>query len=202
MNSRNKENDKYCQITIEKFEEANKDFLGNKLISSFLNDPQHRQAYYRAICKPTEENKQELDSLFKAFYFAVRFTSHISSTLHFNAINYDKRSRKINDRYMLTLDSNVNSDDGETTFKDLLVNKSEPFLEGSNFLDQIKCPVLYKAIQLLSDKQYEIIRLVYFHGLTDTEISKMLNKSQQAVSKTHKKALKVLYAYLCKERRA
>lgn len=194
-------NDEFCKSSIKKFEEENKEFVSNKIIISFLNIPQHREIYYQTICNPTNENKDLLDKLFKSFYFEIRFTSHISSTLHFNAINHDKRSRTLNNRFNLTLDSTINSEDGETSFKDLLADENESdivdkIVQGSDLLEHIECPTLYEAIKLLSEKQLEIIQLVYVHGFTDTEVSKILNKSQQTISKTHKKALTTLYNYI------
>lgn len=55
-----------------------------------------------------------------------------------------------------------------------------------------------EAVIRLTDKQKEILYLAYVKRLTDTEIGIVLNKSQQAVSKTHKKALKNINNYLQK----
>ncbi|WP_428842484.1 sigma factor-like helix-turn-helix DNA-binding protein [Lysinibacillus mangiferihumi] len=40
------------------------------------------------------------------------------------------------------------------------------------------------------------MNLVYIKGFSDTEIGQLLNISQQAVSKTHKKALKNIREYI------
>ena len=52
------------------------------------------------------------------------------------------------------------------------------------------------ALYSLTEKQKQIINLVYIKGFSDTEIGQLLNISQQAVSKTHKKALKNIREYI------
>ena len=201
MTNENICNDECCQTIIKAYEKENKVFLENNLIVSFLKNPMHKRLYHQAICNPTQENKHQLDKLFKAFYFEIRFASHIASTIHFNAINYDKRFRKMNTRFHLTLDATVSSEDGETTFKELLADDKAhliivEIISKRSILEQVECPILHRALQTLSDKQLEIIQLVYLHGLSDTEVSRVLNISQQSVSKTHKKALKKLYDFI------
>jgi len=186
---------------IRKFEEENLELLSNTLVSSFLKIPANKNMYMETISNPTPENMKKLDILFKHFYFKVRFISHISTTLKFNSINYDKRLRLLQSRFASTLDASINSNEGEETSLDLLADE-----QAYNLLDEIvikgdldehvTCPILYNALNSLTKKQNEIMNLAYVEGLSDTEIGLRLNKTQQAISKTHKKALENMLNYV------
>ena len=57
------------------------------------------------------------------------------------------------------------------------------------FLEKIS---LRQAIELLPERESVVIRLRYFHGLTQQRVSKVLNVSQVQVSRIEKKALQKL----------
>ncbi|MCL6587906.1 MAG: sigma-70 family RNA polymerase sigma factor [Anoxybacillus sp.] len=196
--------DPFCKQKIEEFKEENKDFLENPVVKSFLMEEKNQKLLVEVICDPTEENQKLLDNEFKKFYFDIRFTSYISMVLYFNAINFDKRYRKMLKRHPLTVDQPIKNDTSNTSFNAMLVDveteiQVEDILRSDNIEDYITNPVLYEAIQSLTEKQKEVISLAYVKGLTDTEISKVLNKSQQAVSKIHKAALKSICKFIEKK---
>ncbi|MEB2301544.1 sigma-70 family RNA polymerase sigma factor [Lysinibacillus xylanilyticus] len=192
---------KWNEENIRKFELENQELLDNDLVVSFLKIPTNKEIYMKTISNPTPENMKELDILFKHFYFKIRFISHISITLKFNSINYDKRVRLLQSRFPTTLDASINSSEGEETFLDLMADEQAENLIGeaiiSDDLDEhVTCPIMYEALNSLTKKQKEIINLAYAEGLSDTDIGLILNKTQQAVSKTHKKALKNMLTYI------
>ena len=192
---------KWNEEKIRKFEEENQEFLHNEVVISFLKIPINKNIYMDTISNPTQENMNELDRLFKQFYFKIRFISHISSTLKFNSINYDKKWKLVQSRFILTLDSSINSNEGEGVFVDLIADEQSENLFNETVLnnsleEHVTCPLLYNALNSLTKKQKEIIYLAYIEGLNDTEIGQRLNKSQQAISKTHKKALGNILTYL------
>lgn len=195
------ENKRDDEERIKKFEGENQQLLNNELVISFLKIPTNKEKYMDTILNPTMENMKELDMLFKHFYFKIRFISHISSTLKFNSINFDKKLRLIQSRFSLTLDATINANEGQETFLDLVADEqaeghfSEVNLK-DNLDDYVISPILYDALKSLTKKQKEIISLAYAEGLSDTEIGRRLNKTQQAVSKTHKKALENMMMYI------
>lgn len=185
---------------LDDFYKSNKEFLSNPIIKNFLKNQENYQLFLDTINNPTIENKEKLDRTFKLFYFNVRFISFISSSIYFNAVNFDKRQRKYSSRNLLTIDSTMQNDE-EITFKDIIEDtKSEITIEKLSISDDIADylinPILYKAVQSLSVKQKEVLNLVYIKGLSDTEIAKLLNKSQQSVSKIHKIALRKIHDYI------
>lgn len=188
---------------IKEFEEENTKLLQNDIVSSFLKQPLNKQIYYKAISNPTKENMKELDNKFKHFYFNIRFISHISTTLHFNSVNFDQRQRKLQSRFQaprnIVRESGFESE--ENNYLESIPDENakislNTFLSKEDITKQISSPTLYQALNGLSPKQKQIINLAYVNGLSDTEISKLLDKSQQAVSKMHKNALGNLLKFL------
>ncbi|MEO4052897.1 sigma-70 family RNA polymerase sigma factor [Solibacillus sp. CAU 1738] len=188
-----------CTAKYNEYKEKNKDFFNNKVILSFLKSPQNEKLLMKYICEPNRKNKKIIDETFRRFYFNIRFVSFVSSTLHFNAINYDKKVNKYTRANMLTIDSSEGYDQ-KFSFKDLIEDTSAlEVLENSIYKeikDYITEPQLYYAVTKLTNKQRQIIDLCYVYGLNDTEISQLLNKTQQSISKTHKKALEKLKSNL------
>jgi RNA polymerase sigma factor (sigma-70 family) len=176
--------------------------LKNPLIRSFLENKEHAELLTTAICYPTKENNSKLDQIFKKFYFQLRFTTYISNTLYFNAINFDKSNRKTNHRFPLTVDQPIEKE--ETTNKENIEDDSatitlEKIVRSSNIDDYIETIALVQALKLLTPKQKQVISLAYIYGLSDTNIAINLGCSQQAVSKLHKKALIKLRSHLLNE---
>jgi len=192
-------NNDYHEKLIE-FKNNNKEFLANPIIKSFLNKKQNYQLFYNTLCNPTLENKEKLDQSFKLHYFDIRFVSFISSSIHFNSINFDKKQRHYSSRNLLTVDSVIQNEE-EVTFKEIIEDSESAITVdrlsiSDDIADYIVNPVLYEAVQTLSSKQMEVLNLAYLKGLSDTEIARLLNKSQQSVSKIHKKSIRKIKDFI------
>ena len=190
-----------CQVSPDEFKKESI-HKKNQLLASFLDNPKYFDAYRLAMEDPTTENLQTLDRFFKEFYFDIRFTSYISSTIYFNAINFDKRQRMQNSRHSLTLDASIPEGNG-SSFAEMLNDPEtsislDMVLMDESLPDQVTSSDLFAALQTLTPKQLQILELSYVNGLNDTEIGLALAKSQQTVSKTRKRALKALRAFLDK----
>ena len=188
-----------CQVSPD---ESNKESIQkkNQLLASFLGHPDYFAAYRLAMENPTTENLERLDRFFKEFYFDIRFTSYISSTIYFNAINFDKRQRIQNSRHSVTLDATIPEGDGRS-FAEMLGDAEsfislDALLMDASLPDQVASANLFAALQTLTPKQLQILELSYVNGLNDTEIGIALSKSQQTVSKTRKRALRALRSCL------
>lgn len=180
----------------------NKELFNNKLIKEFLKNKDNEALLINAICNSSKSNTDRLNEAFKDFYFSIRFTSYISSALYFNAINFDKKNRKLQSRNLLTLDKPIKNTE-VNTFKEMIHDekaeiKVDSIVKSENIIDYIENTDLYEAVKGLTKKQIEILSLAYIYDMSDTEIGIILNKSQQTVSKTHRKALKNIYDYLTK----
>ncbi|WP_157796253.1 sigma-70 family RNA polymerase sigma factor [Bacillus xiapuensis] len=185
--------EKECCRELKMFLQENKEFFGHVIVQSFLKKKENKCLLIEAICTGNKDIRKKIDTEFKKFYFQIRFTTFISDTLYYNAINYDKRIRKIAQRHPLIINKPVGEEDGNT-LEDVLMDpyaeiKIEDLLQSSSIEDYIVDSVLYEALKELPPKQKQVIDLAYVKGLSNTEISKRLGKTQQAVSKLHKKAL-------------
>jgi RNA polymerase sigma factor (sigma-70 family) len=194
------ENDELCRLKVVEFTKENQEFMNNIIVKSFLEKEENMNLFIASICSTGSKNKEKLDAEFKQFYFNIRFTSFVSNTLYFNAVNYDKRYKKISKRHPLTVDKPL-ADEENSSFKDHIPDTSaeikvDDLLCSSNIEDYVVDPILHAALKTISPKQKEVIDLVYVKGCSDTEIAKRLGKSQQAISKLHKKALKSIYDYI------
>lgn len=170
--------------------------LQNPVIKSFLEIPENMDLLVEVINNPTNLSKTKLDDTFREYYFKIRFTNYLSKAIYFNAINFDKKVNLFLDRNKSILDSQLK--EGENlTLIDYLVSKEwqeehEMWNDSSNIADHLSSYSLYKAIQLLTENQRQLLNLAYIYDLNDSEIAIYLNKSQQAVSRSHKKALEKL----------
>lgn len=125
--------------------------------------------------------------------FEKKFVSYISTLLHFNSINFDKKIRKHQDRFALIMDDVEESDLNHTN--DELFKQELYGLE-----NQISDPNLYKLFLKLSHREKEILNLSYGREERDIEIAQKLGVSQQSVSKTRKNALNKLRKFLYSEK--
>ncbi|MGG0657468.1 sigma-70 family RNA polymerase sigma factor [Rummeliibacillus pycnus] len=182
------ENNKDC-CKFREFIQGNEEFLNNPVIKDFLSKKANYQLLKQSICHPTFQNKERLDQAFRGFYFNIRFTAYISSTLYFHAINLDKKISKLNYRFPVTLDQPF-KEDTEVSLKDIAIYHEDFELKSDNILDYITDPDIYNALKSLTSNQRNILYLVYIKGWTDSEVGNYLKKSQQAVSKSRNKALK------------
>lgn len=191
-----------CDSTsvLRRYLKANEEQLKNPIINSFLSTPENMDLLKQVIIDPTDILINRLDESFKEFYFRIRFTSYLSKTIHFHSINFDKSKKHKFDRFRLILDKPLNKET-DTPLIDVLATTE--FKEEINELDmslgiedRLTNYWLYEGFQQLTENQRQIISLAYLHGLTDSEIAHKLKKSQQAVSKSHTRALKKMRDFL------
>ncbi|MFC7684570.1 sigma-70 family RNA polymerase sigma factor [Ureibacillus sp. GCM10028918] len=168
----------------------------NPLLKTFLEEHEHLELYHQYCSTPNEWLRKLIDERFIQFYIRIRAIAYFSKIIYFTARHFDMESRKYEKRYVLTLDSsgsNGNKNDCISTLKEMIVDESASIQihEWMNHdLEQyIQHPILYKAIQSLNKRQQQILYLSYVSNISDTEISKKLNVTQQAISKSKNKAL-------------
>ncbi|MGB2993095.1 MAG: sigma-70 family RNA polymerase sigma factor [Paenisporosarcina sp.] len=184
---------------LSKFEKH----LQNPVIKSFLEIPENMGLLEEVINNPTNLSKKKLDDTFREYYFKIRFTNYLSTAIYFNAINYDKKVNLFLERNKTILDGQLNDGDSVTLI-DYLASKEwqegqEVWIDSTNIADHLTSYTLFNAIQLLTENQRQLLNLAYIYDLNDSEIAIYLNKSQQAVSRSHKKALKKLKEIIEKE---
>ncbi|MFT8320313.1 MAG: sigma-70 family RNA polymerase sigma factor [Bacillus sp. (in: firmicutes)] len=189
---------------FKKFREENSRLFENEIVQEFLKIEHHYQLLVDAINHPTKTNKDKVDIAFKKHYFTIRFTSYLSKSIYFKAVNFHHKQNVYKSRYPLLLDAEKEID-GNSTYKDQLDDKEseiERYVEKrglrENVAEYVEDPLLYKAIQSLTNAQQNILYYAYVQKCKDTDIALQLNKSQQYISKTHKTALKRIHQFLLK----
>ena len=168
------------------------------VVRAFLQKKSHRQLLEKAVNEPSEENRAKLDQVFKEFYTEVRLIKYVSVVLHNTARTFDKKYRLLNKRFSLSLDEPLKNEE-KGTLVDFVVSDEpqDPLFSKHTVLeDYVDNPKLYAALQHLTDREKEVLKMVFVFDLKVTEIAKIMNVSHQAVSKTKLKALHKLRKYL------
>lgn len=192
--------------TFQRFLVDHSEFLENPIVKDFLKAEGHLLLLANAINNPTENNNKKLDEAFRIHYFTIRFTSYISSSMFFSAINFNKKQAIYKSRYPLILDKEMEA--GEAmTYKEIVVDTQsdiELCMETNYFqrdvLEYVADPFLFNAIKTMTKFQKEILYCAYVCKLNDTEIATKINKSQQYISKVHKEALKNIYHLISRKK--
>ncbi|PDY77412.1 sigma-70 family RNA polymerase sigma factor [Bacillus cereus] len=174
-----------------------KDKLEQPIIKSFLALEENRGLLNKFRANPSGETQKRLDDAFKSFFKRVRKIKYFNNLIHFLSIDFDKKVRKNNERLSLTLDKPM-IDETTTTIKD---NFPDPtaylnFVSNPSLLDDIENNKLYQSLENLTEKQLQIIELLYAKNLTNNEAAYYLNTSPQNVTNIHKKALNKLRSIL------
>ncbi|MGQ8873471.1 sigma-70 family RNA polymerase sigma factor [Paenibacillus sp. TSA_86.1] len=161
----------------------------NPILKDFMDNDKHKKLIFDYINYPTSKNMIKLDECFRSFYFEIRFTSYILSLIRFASIDFDRKERKNSQRSVLVLDNQENS---YLLEKNTVKNDEKEVSLGELFSD----PILFKAIHQLTKKEKEILVKAYIMELSDTQIARTNNVSQQSVSKLRTKALKKIKNYI------
>lgn len=174
------------QYTIEE-----NDLKKEPLIAGFLKDNRHYELYEKAILNPTIENKNKVEEMFKLYYEKVRMDAYIFNLIKYYAIDFDKKIKKLNNRYLLSLDKPTIKDE-KLNLIDSIGNSIQFTTECKTLRDEITDEIIIRALNSLTDYQYKILDLIYVKNLAQKEIAALVNSSPQNISNIHKKALRKL----------
>ncbi|HDR7775458.1 sigma-70 family RNA polymerase sigma factor [Bacillus tropicus] len=170
---------------------------------NFLKDSDNYVLFLNAMEKPTNDNKQLLDKVFKSYFKKVKIISYISNLIYFYSIGFDKKVSINNKRNILNLDKPItNEGENHTTILDLMSDDLTDITymqfekKQTHLKEHITDELLYEGLSLLSKKQLEILNLYYVHQYNNKQISRILSVSEQTISYNHKKALKTLKSQL------
>jgi RNA polymerase sigma factor (sigma-70 family) len=180
------------------FEEKYKNALKEPIIKDFLNFEDNRNLFIEAVTLNNKDKMDLLDKKFRDFYHKARLYKYIQSLIKFYSIDFDKRIRKNLSRYPLTLD-HTNSE--EQSLAKQIPSPEMNFCERNNhvpnssLLSSIENESLYKAINLLTEKQRKVLDLIYVQGLNNKEVATFFGESPQNISNIHKQAIKKIKKY-------
>ncbi len=174
----------------------NFEFLNEPIVKKFLDISINEKIFDKAVNEPTLENQNILDEHFKTFYKKARILRYLSTLIKVHSVDFDKRNRKIQKRFLLTLDGPLtNEEDVKLSRKDAIPDETESgkFTNKCSSLgDCITDSNLYKAYVRLNAKQKEILNLVYIDCLSFQEVATYLGDSRQNVFNIYKRSLNKL----------
>ncbi|MEG8980444.1 sigma-70 family RNA polymerase sigma factor [Priestia megaterium] len=184
------------QKTIQQFFNNHKKGLNKPIIKEFLKDDKNYEPLIQYILHPTEKNQLKVDTAFKKHFQEIRDIKFYSSLIRFFSIDYDKRVRKLSNRFLLTLDQPIGNDH-ESTIKDHIVDPQPqiPHEEEKSLSSLVENRALIKGLKTLTDKQLQVLELIYVKDLTNAEIAKKMNSTTQNVCNTHRKAIRKLKSF-------
>ena len=170
--------------------------MENKLLQSFLEQPENQKLYLEYLQNPNENIKNAIEERFKIHVMKIKILSYFSKVFYFEAQKFDKKIRENSLRHALIMDK---GDDGEwVTYNDVthITNDVlDTFDEGSseqnfkpeNLLEDEK---LFTLVANLSERSKELLYLLYVKELDEGEVASFLNVSKQAVNKRKNNLLK------------
>ncbi|OSX89539.1 hypothetical protein S2E19_04513 [Bacillus mycoides] len=189
---------------IEAYCSKYKEKMNEPIVRNFLKDEENYALFQEAIINPTEENASMLNSAFAEYYRKVKVINYISNLVYFYSIDFDKRVSLYKKRNLFALtvsheevDNNLNSLDALTSSEDDLTYADyENMSKKDDLKDHIDGELLYKALDVLSDKQLKILTLMYLNDHTNKEVAEILDESVQTVSYNHNKALSKIKEFM------
>ncbi|WP_391122235.1 sigma-70 family RNA polymerase sigma factor [Psychrobacillus sp. L3] len=159
-----------------------------KIIQEFLRCPSNRTLFEEFKTTNSEEIKLQIDSKFKKHYQNYRIISYLIKVLHYESKHFDRKMRDYSNGNQLILTSDFENLDFHPIYPEKSFSDSIGLSE--DIIDHISSDNLINCLRKLTDRQKEILSLVYVRKMTDKEIAQYLGITQQAVSKTRRNVIK------------
>lgn len=169
--------------------------IQNRLLQTFLADEKVKKLYLSYKQDPSKQKKDIIESLFQVHVRKVQLLTYFSKILHFESQRFDMKVRKLHQTNPLILDKGINDEEGSIVH---LIGEETPAYELSfvsdthpyNFTNIFEDEALYRTISKLSERQKEVLYLLYVEELTEIEVAQKLGITKQAVNKTKNQSLK------------
>ncbi|SIR50488.1 RNA polymerase sigma factor, sigma-70 family [Paenibacillus sp. RU4T] len=139
------------------------------------------------------ENWTKLEEAFRKFYFEVRFTKYLSSTIKYAYFDFERKRRRREDRSIIVFDMEMYEENSRTFGEGFAVQHIQDYdptkFDPQMLQDAIGNESIYKAFSELTSNQKMILTFTYSLCYLDKDIADRLSISPQAVSKARKSAL-------------
>ncbi|WP_339998786.1 sigma-70 family RNA polymerase sigma factor [Priestia aryabhattai] len=171
-----------------------KEMMKHPIMNHFFHSTEHYQLLKNVLEDPSEENVKEIDQKFQHFYKEIRIIKYINTMIRIFSVDFDKRVRKNQDRFSLTLDHPKIS---SSLSQEVKGDSYDEYIRKQKSIDQhIENKVLYEAFLQLTKKQKQVFTYMYVEQLNMQEIAEMLGESRQNISNIHKRGLKKIRNYI------
>lgn len=165
------------KILVEKAKKGNREAFG-ELYLKYLD------AIYRYVFFRVNQDAQTAEDLSEVVFFKAwqKIGDYIDQGVSFRSWLYKIAHNTVIDHYR--------TEKKTTGFKEELINTNDNILE--EFERKIETAVLMKAVNKLSDQQKQIITMKFIEGLSNKELSEVLNKKEESIRALQFRALKKL----------
>ncbi|KGR86202.1 sigma factor-like helix-turn-helix DNA-binding protein [Lysinibacillus odysseyi] len=173
--------------------QLNKSILNSSIFESFVAAEENEKIYMTFINEPTLANKEKLEAAFTTHTKLILAISYLKKVIYFESRRFDKKRRELENKQPVILNAPTEEN---ITLLDMIADENAEYhfdlaLE-VNIEEVITDGLLIKAVRGLSDRQKEILYYRYVLNCNDTMIAEKYNVSQQAITKSHRKALQKL----------
>lgn len=171
---------------------------GSNILKQFAKSDKYRQLIINTLENPSEKNIKRLDIAFREFFYEIKLTKYMLTLIKNYSIQSIKKYRSHFEKHLYILDRNSGENEDDISLIDYISqdhNTPEKLYEVhiTSILECIENPNLYFAAKKLSQKQLNILYLIYFKKYKIKDISKIYGESEQNISKMHKNTLLKLY---------
>lgn len=169
------------------------------LLDSFRKEEQHDLLLQRALQVPSTANFEALDEAFRHHYTKRRFLQYVSKSIHWEAVDFDRKHRKRDGIFPLLLEQP--QEEANETMRDQIEDPSQQVEDQAiaftveRLEDVFHDPLLRKSIATLTPLQKKILIALYYLGYSMKETAAILRTSHQNISKSHRRILQQLQAY-------
>lgn len=175
----------------------NENIINSPIFQSFIETRENEVLYLTYINDSSLTNKENLEIAFVTHAKQVFAISYLKKLIYFESRRFDKKRREFEAKQLAILNANKEEN---TQLIDLIEDEhaDKPFqtkLETS-IEEVLSDNVLIDAVRTLTKRQKDILFYHYVLNWNDTMIAKEFNVSQQAITKTRKKALQKLHDVL------
>lgn len=170
---------------LDHYIHTHKQALSSPLLRQFLADPVHCNLFIEAVCCKKEGDQSALDKAFRQYREEKKLTAYILKSLHWHAVQFDKKHRKIETLQPLIVDSD--------TWEEPVW---EAPLSSHVLAEELESRTLYTAYQALTSHQQWILQKSYAEQMRDIDLSYLTNVTPQAIYRSRHQGLSRLYAYI------
>ncbi|KGG80970.1 hypothetical protein Y919_03080, partial [Caloranaerobacter azorensis H53214] len=168
----------------------------HRLLREFLReDDENENLYYLGIVLNNNEYRKKLEDEFNDYLFRTHLVSYIKKSIKYTSYKIKTKIKLLNKRekkILNVVDEEFQEEriytirDDSIDYIDIITKPSETV----DFSNIIKDQKILKAIDMLTDRQKEILYKCIILGLDDKTVAKSLNISVQSVNKTKNAAIR------------
>lgn len=171
----------------------NPDVVNSNVFKRFLEIEKYNKLYNAYLQEPTNTNADSLNEQFKYFERQIIRIAYIKKAIIYESRKFDSKLREHNRKYELNLDAPIN--EGLAMVDTVQDEKS--FIQFENIFENdleslLSDELLITLLKRLNAKQKQVLYYRYVNELTEKEIAKIYNISQQAISKMIHKSINIL----------